>query len=213
MPIKVYDLVQHHSKESEALFFEAIAEINSNDFKLKENYSEIQLTDFYSFILVTYKNKFFGFSGLQKRSESPFLARANTRLYTASEFRTDSLGTPNARRTDLPIQLQYPSAYIFLPEQLKIARSLKLNAVFISRQFPEKHRSFKAIFNKMNSQLPNEDKFLFLEKIYNTCHSPEAISCWQMIMINYLSSAFSLEEFEKYFLNMTFLDWEKKFHR
>lgn len=212
MPIKVYDLVNSQSEETEALFSEALAEINSDNFKLKENYTGIDLADFYSFILVTYKNKFFGFSGLQKRAESPFLARANTRLYTASEFRTDSMGTANARRTDLPIQLQYPSAYIFLPEQLKIARSLKLKAVFISRQFPEKHRSFKAIFNKMNSQLSNEDKFLFLEKIYNTCHSPEAISCWQMVMINYLCSTFSLEEFENYFLNMNFSDWEKKFH-
>lgn len=211
MPIKIYDLVNNYSKQSSLLLATALEEINSNKFKLKENYKEISLENFYSFIIITYQDKFFGFSGLQKRAESPFLARANTRLYTALEFRTNSLGKENARRADLPIQLQYPSAYIFLPEQLKVARSLNLKAIFISRQFPEKHRSFKAIFQKMNSQMSNENQFIFLEKIYNTCHDPNAISCWQMVMINYLCSAFSLEEFEKLFLKMTYFEWKEKF--
>lgn len=210
MSIEVYDLIENTNYGNQ-YFQQAKQEIIQSQFKLKDNYLNIDLNEFFSFIVVAFEKKFVGFSGLQKRQESSQIARANTRLYISEHFRAEGLAKPSAHRLDLPIELQYPSAFIFLPQQLKVARQNKISSVFISRQYPNKKKSFQLVFDKMNSFLAPEDKFQFLDKIYNTCHSPENISCWQMIMLNCLNNDFSLFDFKNLFLNINYSEWEQKF--
>ncbi len=212
--IQLFDLCHDDSSEGRRLFAEALKEIESSDFKLKANYSNIDLHDYHSFTVVSSEGELLCFSGLQKRSLPPGFGRMATRMYLGQNFREDSLKILNQRHGDGDKRLSYPGSLIMIPHQLKIARALQLAGVFISREYPQKVKTFIEHMNLHNGFQAPEDRLTALEGIYNVCENhADSIGCWQRIAVLFLDPAWNAEKIDQILPKISLNDWQMKFRK
>ena len=86
---RVYDLLAPDSDKGRELFLSELEAIRRDEFRLKQNYLNIDLNDYHSFTILCEGDDLVAFSGLQAVGPwGPDIARLSTRFYIAKKFRT-----------------------------------------------------------------------------------------------------------------------------
>lgn len=210
--INVYDIIETKDDLGYQLFLDEIEKIKHQSFKLKDNYINIDLSEFLCFTVVTYKNELLGFSGLQYRQNiyPDRIARAYSRLYFSENFRRKNLSVFRDRLKNYETpELAFPGYMIMLPYQIEKAKEMKLHGLFISRE-NVREKNIKSEQMRLNtfSELHNQ-KYVFkpLDKIYNVCGTLSIDkSCWQWIWCMMLDNT-DTNIFDETFDSLTIQEW------
>lgn len=162
------------------LWEEVKQRIANSDDLLKENYVNLNPSEFVSLPVLIDNNKIICFSGLQinikKWGEG--IARCSSRMWIDPEYRF--AGLQKFTEGD-----KFLNSFHCLPIQLKKAHELNLDCLFISRH--GNPRAFKKYGDLVNSNL--NTSFKMLKHKYNVCGSLDPIpeSCKQHILIHFLT--------------------------
>lgn len=214
--IKHYDIIDQPNSFGKKVFLEEIEKIKNQTFPLKENYLNINLNEFLSFNIVTHDNELVCFSGLQIRpGVFPInTARAHSRFYFSEKYRRKNLSVFRDRLNNYEIpELAFPGFLVTLPKQIEKAKSLKLDAIFISREkineFSSKSKQLRLeLFKKLHNEKYHLD---VLPELYNVCGSSiDTKSCWQYIFYLILNNHVNSSIF-KSMNNISLEDWKLKY--
>ena len=174
--MQVIDLIENPNPE---LWSDAVKEIEKGNEYLRENYLNIDFSQFLSFPCVVADGKIVCFSGLQydEKKWGQKLARCSSRMWVHPDYRVQSL-------TKFSGGSKFLNSTYCLPVQFQKANELGLDALFISR---EKNLSgFKKYLNliTINCQVGFELK----PQRYWVCGSSTDIRCCQHVAVTNLTN-------------------------
>lgn len=166
--------------QQDQLWNDTIDYINSTDDELKNNYIDIKFNEFLSFPVVIENNKIICFSGLHynERRWGTGLARFSSRMWIHPDYRIKGI----TKFTGGP---KFLNSTYCLPVQIKKAKEVGLDAVFISRE--HNRLGFKQYIDliKINCDL----KFNIKPNRYNVCGYTfdEQEGCIQFVAVHHLT--------------------------
>lgn len=175
----IVDLVlpQNYAKFKDDFEYFVDTEIKNGDFKLKENYLNLNVSDYVSFTcLLNEASQIVGFSALQQGPFPHGTLRVLNKLFYGGQVRQKGF------RPFPSLATQY-----MLPYQLEVARKTGAEFVFVSFQSDLKRDHFvKAYEDALNQSTP-EGEWKLMAGLYNTCPPcGEGINdhpaCWQRII-------------------------------
>ena len=151
-------------------------EIVPGNFKLKNNYLNINFDDYLSFTLLLEKEEIVAFSGLQRAHFPEGYGRVLNKLYYGEKIKA------RGYRIFPSLATEY-----MLPHQVSVGRKKNLNFVFISFQSDLKRKNFLKNYEKCLNDSFGKQAWKLLGGFYNTCPIlPEGVnedpSCWQSIL-------------------------------
>lgn len=191
--MRIVDIIKHRDQLTLDLLNDELANIANEDIRLKKNYVDLNLTDYYSFtLLLTDSDELVAFSGLQK--PGPWhnrVARIGTRYRIAKKFQTSGLLAKTYDRS-----LLSGSKYM-LPYQLGVALELGLNGVFFSRETTFKRKHLQSVVDKCNDH-ESRAKYEVYPYMVNVCRFLKSgcinddDACWQNVVISKFNQDFDL---------------------
>lgn len=194
--MKVIDFASNFDHNCQRLWRQAIDTISNSNDKLRDNYINLDPTEFVSFPVLIENDKITCFSGLQRNPERwGDCARINARMWIAPEHRHHYL--TKMTRGDKFVNTRY-----ILPIQLQRAQELGIDTVFISREGP--YSKFLKRYCDL-IRLNTDRQFTVLPDRYNVCGSLDPVpeSCRQLIAVYSFSQNFNIwnRDMIKYRLN------------
>ena len=191
--VHIFDIVKCQDTWATNLFNEELERIASEDIKLKKNYIDINLDDYYSFtLLINDSDELVAFSGLQK--PGPWhsnIARIGTRYRIVKKFQTTGLLARTYDRS-----LLSGSKYM-MPYQLRVAIDLDLDGVFFSRENTFNRKHLQSIADKCN-EYENRTTYEVYPHSVNVCRLLKSgcmnndDTCWQNAVIAKLKPDFDI---------------------
>jgi hypothetical protein len=214
MSLKLHDIVNDPSPRAKELLDKAKCEITQENFRLKDNYLSINFSNFHAFNILELDGEFVAFSGLQKRKVPDGFARLSTRMYISKKYRSQDLRILDGRQSQVEMHLRYPGSLSLVPYQIKIAKHLGLNGVFISREYPDRVSAFNEHMEFHNSLQPVDERLTAVDGIFNICE-PRTIAkgCWQRVCVLFLNSSWTVERFKTYFEEIDLSTWKSQFKK
>jgi hypothetical protein len=153
-------------------------EISKSNDKLKNNYVDLDPTKFVTFPAVVKNDMLICFSALQMEHRwGPKIARCSTRMWIHPEYRFTGM----TRFTGGP---KFLNTTYCLPVQLRKAKELNLDCIFISREDTPNAFAEYIKLVKINTA----ETFVLLDSMVNVCGiNPVPDSCRQYVAVNYLT--------------------------
>lgn len=154
-------------------------DISNSDDDLKDNYSNINFDDFLSFTCVLHLDRIIAFSGLQydESKWGPHIARCSSRMWIHPDFRFNGM----TRFTRGP---KFLNSYYCVPKQIEVAKSKRLNTIFVSRDHNRK--GFSEYLSLLKTNTGHE--FTLETNKYWVCGKVKANSCSQFVGYHHLDS-------------------------
>lgn len=176
--MQVIDLISNPQPD---LWLQTIDFISNGEDRLKENYTNINFTEFLSFPALVENNRIICFSGLQynEKKWGTSIARCSSRMWIHPDYRIKNIGkfTGGAK---------FLNSTYCLPVQLEKAKELKLDCAFISRDRNLLGFTQYIDLIKINCDL----NFNIKPNRYNVCGQThdDCEGCQQYVAVHHLTS-------------------------
>ncbi len=182
-----------------------LKDIDSQKLHNVENYKKLleqleNLQDFYDgFHVITEYNKLVGFAGLYTKRWNN-VGRILQCTYKIPSLRRNALHYSDEKH-------QHLWSRLVAPLQVSLAQKLKLDAVFVSLEYPRRYSSLEKFTNLTNKYL-NGYEFVMQPHMYLTCEKSltEHWSCWQNITLCKINPNYKFN-----FEQITHQQWKLKF--
>jgi hypothetical protein len=161
------------------MWTETVREISESGDSLKDNYLNINFTDFLSFTAVVNNSKIICFSGLQYDCSKwgSKIARISSRMWIHPSYRFRGM-------TKFTGGEKFLNSYYCIPRQIEVAKANQLSSLFVSREHNRQAFSEYLELLKINTQC----EFKLLDKRYWVCGpSVRSNGCLQHIGLYHLS--------------------------
>ena len=172
------------------LIQDELKDIESQNLHNEKNYKTLlthleKLDEYYDgFHVITQYNKLIGFAGLFSKRWGN-VGRVLTTTYKIPSLRRKSLAYTDDK-------FQHLWSTNIAPIQVFLAKELKLDAVFVSTEYPRRHSSLNRFTDLTNKYI--SDKFVMQPHMYRTCAMyGDHWSCWQNITLCKLNPTYMFD--------------------